>query len=463
MKAIADPSHALRQGLASIRSQFQVPDTFPAPVISAAEEAARRKPVEHRDRTDWPFVTLDPASSTDLDQAFVIERAENDLLLRYAIADVAWFVRDGDAIDEEAWRRGTTQYLPDGKAGLYPPVLSEGAASLLPHGPRPAVIFTVRIASDGAASLEGAERSIIRSRAKLAYDRVRSADLPTDFAELADRIQRAERERGAARVNTPEQEIVATGDGRYELTFRPPLESEVRNAALSLATNLAIADVLQAHGTGLFRVMAEPDEPAVSRLRHTATAIGLSWPSQMQLPELERTLDPSNLKQAALMLAIQRASLGAGYVPFRSGQKPWHAAVAATYAHATAPLRRLADRYVVRAALAIGNNEGVPLEVTEAFERLPAVMARADARDSQIDRAALDLAEAVLLQGHEGETFDSVVTDIDHRGARIQLRDLPVVARVAAVGVRAGDQLKLTLIEADPDKRRLAFRAVEQA
>ncbi|HEU0133331.1 MAG TPA: RNB domain-containing ribonuclease, partial [Allosphingosinicella sp.] len=145
MRAIADPSEALGRGLASIRSEFQIPGSFPPAVLAAAEQAARRSPAEHVDRTDRPFVTLDPASSTDLDQAFDIEVSGADLLLHYAIADVAWFVEDGGPIDQEAWRRGATQYLPDGKAGLYPPVLSEAAASLLPDGPRPAVLFTVRI------------------------------------------------------------------------------------------------------------------------------------------------------------------------------------------------------------------------------------------------------------------------------------------------------------------------------
>ncbi|HEX8449006.1 MAG TPA: RNB domain-containing ribonuclease, partial [Allosphingosinicella sp.] len=275
MRAIADPSDALGRGLASIRSEFQIPEAFPPAVLAAAREAARRPPAEHCDRTGLPFVTLDPASSTDLDQAFAIERDGPDLLLRYAIADVAWFVEDGDLVDAEAWRRGTTQYLPDGKAGLYPPMLSEGAASLLPDGPRPAVIFSVRIAQDGAVRLDGAERAIVRSRAKLSYDKVSSDDLPPQFAELARRIQAAEARRGAARVNPPAQELAAAGDGRFELLFRPPLESEVRNASLSLATNLAVADLLQAHRTGLFRIMAEPDERSVLRLRHTAAGLGL--------------------------------------------------------------------------------------------------------------------------------------------------------------------------------------------
>ncbi|NWO96455.1 RNB domain-containing ribonuclease, partial [Escherichia coli] len=82
---------------------------------------------------------------------------------------------------------------------------------------------------------------------------------------------------------------------------------------------------------------------------------------------------------------------------------PWHAAVAAPYVHATAPLRRLADRYVIRAALAIMAGQPVPEVVGQAFERLPKVMGRADAVSGQIDRAVVDLAEAVMLMGREGE------------------------------------------------------------
>ncbi|HYW14990.1 MAG TPA: RNB domain-containing ribonuclease [Allosphingosinicella sp.] len=464
MRAIEDPSDALGRGLASIRSQFQIPATFPPAVLAAAEEASRRPPTGHSDRTDWPFVTLDPASSTDLDQAFAIERSGPDLLLRYAIADVAWFVEDGDPVDEEAWRRGTTQYLPDGRAGLYPPVLSEGAASLLPDGPRPAIIFTVRIAEDGAVRLDGAERAIVRSRAKLAYDKVAASDLPPDFAELALRIQGAEQRRGAARVNPPAQELAALGGGRFELLFRPSLESEIRNASLSLATNLAIADTLQAHGTGLFRIMAEPDERAVARLRHTAGALGLDWPAQAPLAEIERRLDPADPRHATFMLAVQRAGQGASYVPFREGGTPWHSAVAATYAHATAPLRRLADRYVVQATLAIANGRPVPTAAAEAFERLPAVMAKAGALGSRIERAAVDLAEAVLLSGREGEIFQAVATEIEDRAARIQLCGLPVTARLSgqgaaqgAAGVEAGERLEVRLVEADSEKRTVRF------
>lgn len=461
MKALHDPDRLLTDGLAAIRAQFQVPVTFPPEVLTAAEAAARRFPTEHIDRTAMPFVTLDPASSTDLDQAFTIEAAGSDLLLHYAIADVAWFVADGDPLDQEAWRRGTTTYLPDGKAPLYPPVLSQGAASLLPDGPRPAVIFTVRVAPDGAVKLDGVERAVIRSRAKLAYATVRDDELPADFVELAGRIDAAEDRRGAARVDPPQQEVEANGEGHYTLQFRPRVPAEDRNAALSLATNLAVADALLAAGTGLFRVMSRPDERALVRLRLTAAALGLTWPAMMPLEQFERQLDGHDPRDAAFMLAVRRAGQGASYAPYRPGDVPWHAAVAATYCHATAPLRRLADRYVVQAALAVANGAPVPSSLADAFERLPSVMAKADARDAQLDRATIDLAEAAVLSGREGEVFGAVVTDVAENGARIQLCDVPVVARVAAREILPGARLKVRLDIADPVRRTLTFSQSE--
>jgi VacB/RNase II family 3'-5' exoribonuclease len=459
MKTLRDPDAALAGGLAAIRAQFQVPEGFPAEVEAAAEAAARRTPSRHADRTDRPFVTLDPASSTDLDQAFTIDRAGPDLLLHYAIADVGWFVDAGGAIDEEAWRRGATLYLPDGKARLYPAVLSEGAASLLPDGPRPAVVFTIRLSPGGAARLDGAERALIRSRAKLAYSTATEDELPPDFAEFAARVQAAERARGASRVDPPEQEV-AREDGRLRLIFRTRTEAEERNAALSLAANLAIADLLLEHRTGLFRVMAGPDERAVRRLRHTARALGLDWPSGQSLSSFEKRLDPAEPRQAAFMTAIRRAGTGAAYVPYRPDVVPHHAAMAATYAHATAPLRRLADRHVVETALAVANGEPVPDSAAAAFETLPEVMARADARSSQIERAVIDLAEAVLLQDRIGETFEAIVTDLDERGARIQLCDLPIVARAIAHRVDPGEAIRVKLAAADPETRRIVFDRV---
>jgi exoribonuclease R len=459
LKAIYDRQRALGEGLAAIRTQFQLPGGFPPAVEAAADSASRQPSADHVDRTSIPFVTLDPTSSTDLDQAFTIEQSGGELVLRYAIADVGWFVADGSPVDVEAWTRGETIYMPDGKVSLYPQVLSEGAASLLPDGDKPAIVFAVRIAPDGAASLDGAERAIVRSRAKLGYATVRQEDLPAGFNELSRRIEAAELARGASRVDPPQQEVVEK-DGCFELQFRPMSTAEQCNASLSLAANLAVADVLYRHQTGLFRIMPEPNDWAIRRLRHTAKAFGIDWPKTMSLEDRQRDLDPNEPKQAAFMLAIRRAGAHASYAPFQPNEKPWHSAMRATYVHATAPLRRLADRYVTEAALSVAKGRSVPSYITEAFQKLPDIMNRADSKASQVDAAVLELAEAVVLSGRTAEVFDGTVTDIDQRGARIQLADPAVITRVAVNGLDIGASIRLQLEESDPSRRLTRFSLV---
>jgi len=463
MVRLADADATLGQGLGDLRRRFDVPAGFPAEVMAEADRVTSSPPSaagsSRIDRTDVDFVTLDPAGSTDLDQAFTIESAGSDLILRYAIADVGAFVQPGGAIDAEAWRRGVTLYLPDGRSGLHPPQLAEGAASLLADVDRPAVVFVVRVDSDGAVHLEGAERAVVRSRAQLAYATVEPAQLPRVFEEFARRIEAGEAARGADRIDMPEQEVVRR-DGEFSLRFRPRRAVERQGAAMSLATNMAVADALFAAGTGLFRTMPAVDERGERRLRLTAQAFGLDWPDGVPLARFEPMLDSGDPRTAGFQFAVRRASGKASYEPFRAGVVPWHAAVAATYTHATAPLRRLADRFVVEAAVSVAAGRPIEPWVAEAFETVAAVMEAATSRASQIDRAALDLAEAVVLAGREGDLFDAVVTDEDDRGARIQLLDPAVVARVDARRVDPGDEIRVRLVLADPATGRVEFERV---
>ncbi len=349
------------------------------------------------------MVTLDPLGATDLDQAFALTTDGPTLLLHYAIADVGWFVRPGGAVDAEAWRRGLTIYLPDHKTPLYPPVLAESAASLLPDGSRPAIVLEVALDGEGTATLRAARRAVIRSRAKLAYETVAEHELPPLLSEFARRAALDEERRGASRVEFPEQEVRADPDreGAFRLELRERSATEDHNAAMSLAANLAVANVLVAARTGLFRTMDDPDEREVEVLRRVAAALGIEWPPRQPLGHLLRTL-PHGPRPAAFLLAVRRASGGAGYAPYAEGATPWHAAIAAPYVHATAPLRRLADRYVLEAVIAAAGGKPVPGWVTEAYDRLPAVMASAGAQAAKVERAAVDLTEAVALARGSG-------------------------------------------------------------
>jgi len=452
---------AMASGLDQIRADSGIPESFPEHVLEAAEAAAA-KPIgsDHVDRTDRRFVTLDPASSVDLDQAFAIELAGDDIILHYAIADVGWFVQPGDPLDVEAFERAVTVYLPDRRATLYPPILSEGAASLLPDVDRPAVVFTVRVSPDGSTTLDGVERALVRNQAKLAYDAVAPADLPVGFDELHRRIQLAEDARGAPRVEFPEQEIDRLGDGRFVLRFRPRLESEEQNAALSLATNLAVGEALYQAGTGLFRVMPDVDERRYRKLRHSARAFGLEWPNDVSLATFERSLPRDDPRTSAFLIAVRRAAGAAGYAPFDPAHRPWHFAVAATYAQATAPLRRLQDRYVIEAALAVADGRSVPESILAGFERLPKAMSQGDQRAGRAEREALELAEAVVLSGREGEIFEAVVVDEGEWGVEVQISDPAVLVRTNARHVDPGDDLRVRLVAVDVSRRHVEFERV---
>ena len=122
---LATDSPEIEAAFNELRRQLKVSLQVPAEVLVEAEAAAHAPRLPEKDETDIPFVTLDPASSMDLDQAFHIERDGDGYRVRYAIADVAAFVEPGGPMDVEAHERGETLYAPDQNVRLYPPVLSE--------------------------------------------------------------------------------------------------------------------------------------------------------------------------------------------------------------------------------------------------------------------------------------------------------------------------------------------------
>ncbi|MGE0307482.1 MAG: RNB domain-containing ribonuclease [Acidimicrobiia bacterium] len=270
----------LAEGFAQIRTEFSLPVGFAPEVEAAARAAVVVAPAashDRRDRTDLEMVTLDPLGSTDLDQAFAVHRDGDSIILDYAIADVGAFVPVGGIVEAEAWNRGGTVYAPDGRIPQYPEVICEDAASLLPRGPRPCVLLTVAVASDGTARLRDAYRAVVSSRAQLAYEEVSGDSLGADVRELSDRVAAAERSRGAQRIEFPEQELVpdARAPGGVRLAVRDRHESEDLNSSLSLAANLAVAALMVEHRMGLFRSMPAPDEVAIAKLRKEAKGLSI--------------------------------------------------------------------------------------------------------------------------------------------------------------------------------------------
>ncbi|HEU5085096.1 MAG TPA: RNB domain-containing ribonuclease, partial [Acidimicrobiales bacterium] len=446
-------------GLARIRAELEVPASFPAEVLE--EAASLRVPNDDGrvDRRDLPLVTVDPEGSTDLDQAFAIEAADDGgHVVWYAIADVAALVEPGGAIDAESRRRGVTLYAPDGRAPLHPPALSEGIGSLLPDQDRAAVLWRLRLDPDGHLIETTVGRALVRSRAQLSYveaqARVDAGDpVLAALAEVGERRLVAERERGGVSLPLPEQEVVRDG-GCYHLTYRAQLPVEGWNAQLSLLCGMAAADLMLAGGWGLLRTLPPADPETLATLRRQAAALGVPWPDGATYADVVHSVDPADPAAAAFLTQATRLFRGAGHLPVRPGSGTpddvlVHAAIAAPYAHVTAPLRRLGDRFATEAVLAVAAGHEPPGWVAEALDELPGLLAAASARAGELDRAVVDHLEALVLADHVGERFDAVV--VDHRGdaSVVQLHEPAVVAGVPGT-LPLGETTVVELLAADP-------------
>ena len=450
-------------GLRALRTELKVPGAFPAPVEAEAARAAGSWARTGRvDATDLALVTLDPAGSQDLDQAFLLERLGDGFRLHYAIADVAAFVAPGGAVDTEAHQRGETLYLPDGRVPLHPPVLSENSASLLPKQERPAVLWRIDVDSVGDAQAVEVRRAIVRSTAQLDYESLQRAGGTT--YRLLDKFgrlrQERERSRGGVSLQVPEQEVQGNGAG-WTLTYRAPLPVEDWNAQMSLLTGMSAAQLMLDAGVGLLRTMPPPDDATVRSLRRSALALGISWPEGTSYADVVRGLDASEPTHAAFLRLASVLFRGAGYVAF-DGTPPaltTHSAVAAPYAHATAPLRRLADRYVSEVCLAICAGVEVPPWVRTDLATLPEVMAAADRRAHEVDRAVVDLAETLVLKDRCGEVFRGVVVEQGPNG-QVQLRDPAVRAPLEGDHLPLGDEVDVRLESVDVIRRRVSFARV---
>ena len=473
-----------------------------------------------RDARDLDLVTIDPPGSMDLDQAVLLERlpAQADhadqagtaargtrdapepaatYRVHYAIASLATFVTPGGALDAELGRRGETIYAPDAATPLHPEVLSHGAASLLQDAERPACLWTIDLDERGEVVSARVERALVRSRARLSYAQVQAAidgqgalpqEAPADLPELLAEIGRLRLEREVARggisMTTPEQVVEVTeaaesagdsesaevpGPSGYRLAYRVPVPAEQYNAQISLLTGMCAARIMVECGVGILRTLPPARPEDYARLRRVAAALGIDWPAAQPYPELVRGLDHAVPAHAAFMEQAMSLFRGSGYLAFGVGgvgvpaddeaadsEEAVHSAIAARYAHVTAPLRRLVDRYGEEVCIAACAQAPVPEWVLQALPDLPDVMEQTGKRARAIGRGALTALEALVLRGHEGEVFDGVITsERDGRGELV-LTEPAVVTEVRGGSGQSGDRLpigervRVRLLSADP-------------
>lgn len=458
----------LRAALRRLRRELRIPAEYPAGALAEAEQAAAAPAWPERDLTGIDFLTIDPPGSTDLDQAMHLSRQGAGYLVRYAIADVAAFVTPGGALDAETHLRCQTFYAPSHRTPLHPPVLSEGAASLLPGQLRPALVWEIWLDADGEVTDVTVGRAVVRSRRQLDYPSVQQElDAGTGdeqlllLREIGQLRLRLEAARHGVSLGVPAQEIVTDGD-RWRLTFRTLLPVESWNAEISLLTGMAAASIMLEGGTGILRTLPPAQSSGIAKLRRTAQALGIDWPRDQGYPDFVRTLDPAITKHAAMLNACTMLFRGASYAPFTGGNAPAqavHAAIAAPYAHVTAPLRRLVDRYASEICVALCADAPVPEWVLAAMDTVAAEMDASNRRVKQYERGIIDRVEAMLLAPYLGSVFTGDVLELDKPRGRgvLQLDEPAVEAPVTGDDLVLGTTVEATLVTADLMAGKVGF------
>jgi exoribonuclease R len=236
------------------------------------------------------------------------------------------------------------------------------------------------------------------------------------------------------------------------------------NAQISLLTGMAAAHIMLYGQVGILRTMPPADPGSLRRLRQTAKALRIGWPKEMPYPDFVRALDPTQPAEAAMLRACTSLFRGAGYQAFSGGvpEDAEHAALAIDYAHVTAPLRRLVDRYAGEVCLAHCADQPVPGWVLRALDALPAEMAAADSRAKKYERAIVDLVEVFLLRDRVGETFTGTVIDVerDRRRGTVQIADPAVAANVQGEQLPLGREVSVRLASADFTAGAVSFEFI---
>jgi exoribonuclease R len=391
--------------------------------------------------------------------------------VRYAIADVPALVRPDGAVDVEARRRGQTVYAADGRIPLHPSAIGEHAGSLLPGVDRGAFVWELLLDADGREQSVSVARARIRSRRQWSYLEAQSAiddaSAPEPLMLLRPvglaRIER-ERERGGASLNAPDEEIVFR-DGAYTLERRAQLPVEQWNAQLSLLTGMAAARIMLEARIGILRTMPPATEESFSGFRAQTNALGLPWSEDLPYGEYLRGLDHSDPRALAVMQAATGLFRGAGYVVMdgTAPNDPTQSAVAAPYAHTTAPLRRLVDRWVLVICEALSRGAEVPGWARESLKQLPSIMGATSRVASQLGAESVDRVEAALLADRVGDVFDATVLSVRGEGMTVQLAEPAVVASVPRPdGVLPGTVVSLRLTGTDIPTGRVTFEALPE-
>ncbi len=469
-----DDPHSI--SLLTIHANF-IPTLFSDAALAQADAAQPAALDKRTDLRALPLVTIDGVDARDFDDAVWAE-ADSDPAnpggwhILVAIADVAHYVRHGDALDRDARERGNSVYFPDRVVPMLPEALSNGLCSLIPDEDRACLAVHIYLSQEGEIRRHEFVRALMRSTARLNYAQLQKAldGHPDDALEplmagvveplygayLA--LEAARRKRGTLELDLPERKIVLAPDGSVaRISEAPRYDSHKLIEEFMIAANVAAAETLEALKTAcVYRVHDQPDAAKLEGLREMLAGFGLKLSTSRHITPLNlnqilaKASDGPN--QHLISTLVLRAQARAEYSPNNFG----HFGLALKrYAHFTSPIRRYADLLVHRALIAaLGFGEdGLPSGAEAEFADICAHISQTERRAVVAERDANDRYTTAYLAAHVGADFPGKVSGVARFGLFVELE------KTGADGLIPARSLGAARPRHDPVRHSLSFGA----
>ncbi|MDH2381918.1 ribonuclease R [Bradyrhizobium sp. CER78] len=482
-----------------------IPQVFSSSALREAEDA---QPATLQGREDWrdvPLVTIDPPDAKDHDDAVHAEvdtdpNNAGGFIVHVAIADVAYYVRPGSALDRDALQRGNSVYFPDRVVPMLPERISNNLCSLVPGEPRGALAVRMVIGADGRKRSHTFHRVLMRSAAKLAYAQAQAAidGRPDDTTgpllepilkplwSAYELVKLARNERDPLDLDLPERKILLKPDGTVDRVIVPQrLDAHRLIEEFMILANVAAAEMLEKKALPLiYRVHDEPSQEKVHNLQEFLKTLDLPFTKQ-------GALRPAQFNRVLAQVAGEDYEPLVNEVVLRSQAQAEYSAEnyghfglnLRRYAHFTSPIRRYADLIVHRALIrALGLGEGA-LPTDESVETLAEIAAQisvTERRAMKAERETTDRLIAHFLADKVGASFQGRISGVTRAGLFVKLDDtgadglIPIrtigseyfnydETRHALIGTRSGamyrlgDVVDVRLVEAAPVAGALRF------
>lgn len=489
--------------------QFNLPDSWNASVRQAAKEWGDRvSPADKKDREDLrdlPLVTIDGADARDFDDAVYAEPDGDGWRLIVAIADVSHYVQSGDALDKEAYKRGTSVYFPDRVVPMLPESLSNGLCSLNPDVDRLCMVADMRLTSAGKVTGARFYQAVMKSHARLTYNEVDQAlqgkGSGKKLTQLMPQLDHlygvfrallsARQRRGALDLDIPEVRIELGSEGKIaSIAPRPRNDAHRLIEECMIAANVEAAKFLgRRRLPALYRVHGGPEEDRFEILRLLLQELGIKVTAQARTDprHLNKVLEAIHGRPDfhVLAMAVLRCMTQAVYQPGRSG----HFGLALdTYTHFTSPIRRYPDLLVHRGLkyLIDGGKPAAFEHDLVAMEQLGKICSERERRAEEAARHVEARYKAAYMLDRVGEVMPGTITGVTHFGLFVTLNDVYVEGLIHVTnlnndyyhaehgGLRLtgertgqsfglGDELQVRIVRVDVDEAKMDFALVDDS